>query len=488
MKKIVFYTFLISLPAFTGCKKFLEKEPDNRTNVTTPGQVTQLLVTAYPKAAYINFCEALSDNAEDKGQGGNLDPESVKVNRQSFLFQDVDSKDLDSPEFYFHACYKAIAAANEALEVISRASKPSDFSAQKGEALVARAYSHFMLVTLFARAYDPATAASDPGIPYVVTPEKQVFRKYERKTVQFTYDMIEKDLTEGMALIEDRIYADAPKFHFNQKAAHAFAARFYLYKRDYPKVITHASQAVTGAVAENLRPWNTTYINLQYLDLQAAYTKADEPANILLQEANSVWGRSYPSYQYGLGNDVYENVLTGDNPTGGQLAVGYKVFGANPQVYNVPKFSEHFVYASATANFGDPYNMIPLLTAEEVVFNRAEANIRMGNNNAALADLNAFVSRNIRNYNSATHDLTTQKVQSFYGGSVAGAMLNTVLYFKRAFYIHEGMRWFDIVRLKIPVTHRTTLGQTLTLTADDKRKLLQLPVEAKLSGVELNPR
>ena len=488
MKKLVFYSVLISLPAFTGCKKFLEKEPDNRTTVSTPEQVTQLLVTAYPKATYINFCESMSDNAEDKGQGSGPDPESIKVNRQSYLFQDVESKDLDSPEFYFHACYKAIAAANEALEVIAKASNPAQFSAQKGEALVARAYAHFMLVTLFARAYDPATASTDPGIPYVVTPEKTVFGKYERKTVQYTYEMIEKDLTEGLPLIEDRIYANAPKFHFNQKAAHAFAARFYLYKRDYQKVIVHANQAVTGSVAENLRPWNSTYINLQYLDLQAAYTKADEPANILLQEANSVWGRGYASYRYGLGNSVYENVLTGDNPTGGQLAIGYKVFGASPEVYNVPKFYEHFVYASATANFGDPYNTIPLFTAEEVIFNRAEANIRLGQYDAALADLNAWVSRNIRNYNSATHDLTVEKAQGFYGGTAANALLNTLLFFKRAFYIHEGMRWFDIVRLRIPVVHRTAEGQVYTLTADDKRKLLQLPLEAKLSGVELNPR
>jgi hypothetical protein len=487
MKKVIVYTFLISLPAFSGCNKFLEKEPDNRTTVTSPDQVTQLLVTAYPKANYISFCEAMSDNAEDKGKGG-ADPESDKVNRDSYFFQDVTSKDLDSPEFYFHACYKAIAAANQALEVINSAADPSAFNAQKGEALVARAYSHFMLVTLFSKVYDPATAATDPGIPYVLTPEKEVFGKYERKTVQYVYDMIEKDLTEGVPLVEDKIYDNAPKFHFTQKAAHAFAARFYLFKRNYAKVIEHANLAISGNVADNLRPWNTTYVNLEYFELQAAYTKAEERANILLQEANSLWGRSYASYRFGLYNGVYSNVLNGPNPTGGSLAIGYKVYGADPTVYNVPKFYEHFVYASATANFGDPYNTIPLFTAEEVIFNRAEANVMLGNTNAALNDLNAWVSRNILNYDPGIHNLTAAKVQSFYGGSLQSAMLQTVLHFKRAFYIHEGMRWFDILRLKIPVVHKTIDGQTLTLTADDNRRVLQLPSEATLSGVPLNPR
>src|SRR5215211_6724891 len=136
MKKIVLYIGLATVIGLTGCKKFLQKEPDNRTTPTSPDQVTQLLVSAYPKAGYLNFAESMSDNAEDKGTGyGGLDPESPKVNQQSFLFQDVESKDLDSPEFYFHGCYKAIAAANEALEIIARASNANDFKAQKGEAL-----------------------------------------------------------------------------------------------------------------------------------------------------------------------------------------------------------------------------------------------------------------------------------------------------------------------------------------------------------------
>ena len=226
---------------------------------------------------------------------------------------------------------------------------------------------------------------------------------------------------------------------------------------------------------------------MQVLELRATYTKAEEPANILLQEANSVWGRSYAAYRYGIFENIYRGLLTGSNPTEGDFAIGANVYGT-PEFYNVPKFEEFFVYASATANFGDPYNMIPLLTAEEVIFNRAEANIRLNNNTAALADINAWVSQNILNYNSSTHDLTITKAQNFYGGSASSALLSAVLHFKRVTFIHEGMRWLDILRLKLPVTHRTSEGQTLTLTADDKRKLLQLPVEVKQSGLELNPR
>ena len=89
-----------------------------------------------------------------------------------------------------------------------------------------------MLVTLFSKVYDPATAASDPGIPYVTEPEKEILKKYERKTVDFVYQMIEKDLMEGYPLINDQIYGNAPRLHFNRRAAAAFASRFYLFKSD----------------------------------------------------------------------------------------------------------------------------------------------------------------------------------------------------------------------------------------------------------------
>jgi tetratricopeptide (TPR) repeat protein len=488
MKRIIVYIFLISILPLAGCKKFLEKLPDNRTEVTSPEQVALLLTTAYPHASYILFSEAMSDNAEDKGGGGAGDPTDL-INRQSFLFQEVQSRELDSPEAYWDSCYKAIAVANQALEIIDNAADKSAFRPHRGEALLTRAYAHFMLVTLFSKVYDPATASSDLGIPYVTKPEKEVFAKYDRGTVASVYEMIEKDLKEGLSLVDDRIYGNAPKFHFTERAAHAFASRFYLFKRDYAQVIAHAGQAFTGSAAENLRPWNTTYSDLQYFDLQALYTKSTERANILLQEANSIWGRSYPLYRFGLGTDLLNELFLNQNVTGGAYAIRFNVYGS-VRFYNIPKFYEHFVRAGINADIGDPYNTIPLLTAEEVLFNRAEAYARLKNYPAALADLNAWISKNIRAYNSAQHDLTTKKVVDFYKlpADTSGALIRAALDFKRVTFMHEGLRWFDILRLKIPIVHTTDEGLRIQLGPNDNRRVLQLPQEASLSGIPLNPR
>ena len=52
----------------------------------------------------------------------------------------------------------------------------------------------------------------------------------------------------------------------------------------------------------------------------------------------------------------------------------------------------------------------------------------------------------------------------------------------------EGLRYWDVVRYKIPVTHKTYEGETNTLFPGDDRLVLQIPESAKLSGLELNPR
>jgi hypothetical protein len=56
-------------------------------------------------------------------------------------------------------------------------------------------------------------------------------------------------------------------------------------------------------------------------------------------------------------------------------------------------------------------------------------------------------------------------------------------------FIHEGMRWFDIRRLDIPVTHVLDDGSVIELAAEDLRKQIQIPKTAvDVSGLEPNPR
>lgn len=482
MQRTALYILLSATLGFAGCKKYLEKAPDSTwTQLDTPEKVSQLLGTAYPQSNYMAFCEAISDNAEDKGKGTD-----ERVNRDPFYFNDVQANDEDCPEAYWAAAYTAIAVTNNALLACNNAKDSAAYSEQKGEALVARAYAHFMLVNFFSKFYDSTTAATDPGIPYVTEPEDVVMKQYERKTVAYVYEQIEKDLLQGLPLIRDDHYK-VPRYHFNQAAAYAFATRFYLYKKQYAKVVEYAAKVFpANNIGDNMRPWNTDYSALTPAGLWNIYANSLEKANLLLVETPSTFGRYVQSYRFGMTYSIYRQVL-GSNATGGDWA--YPVYTQGEQNYFVPKITEYFVKSSVNASIGTAYVMVPLFTTEEVLFNRAEANAYLNKTPEVIADLNLYASKRISFYDAAYNTLTLSSLKAYYGISdTKTTLIQTILDFKRTEYIQEGMRWFDLMRYKTPVVHYTRAGEVLTLSADDLRRVFQIPASAKTSGLTLNPR
>lgn len=475
------YILIAAIPVLlAGCNKYLDKVPDSTwTELDTPEKVAQLLGTAYPQSNYMTFCESMSDNVADKGKGTD-----EKANRDAYYFNDVAANDEDTPEAYWMAAYAAIAAANNALIACNKATDTAAYSRQKGEALVCRAYAHFMLVTFFSKAYD-STSATDAGIPYVTEPEDVVMKQYERKTVAYVYEQIEKDLLEGLPLIRDDKYS-VPRYHFTQAAAYAFATRFYLYKKDYQKVLEYAAKVFPGGdLAENMRPWNTSYMYMTPAELLNTYSNAEEKANLLLVETKSTWGRYYFNYRFAMNYSKYQEMLR-YNVTEGNWC--FPIYTSGSDNYLIPKMNEYFVKLSVNATIGDPYVMIPLFTTEEVLFNRAEANAYLGNTSAVLSDLNLYASKRIVNYDATTYNITLAALKTWYGGDDRTAMINGIIDFKRVEYIQEGMRWFDLMRYHVPVTHTTMQGEKLTLEAYDLRRVLQIPASAKTSGIALNPR
>jgi len=487
--KTYLYPIIAIVLVMSGCSEFLSETPDNRTQLDTKEKIAELLVSAYPEANYITFCEAMSDNVED-----NPSASKDARNADPYFWRDATSTDQDSPEYYWNACYAAIAATNHALAHISSVADSADYNDQKGEALVARAYSHFMLVNLFAKTYDAQTAGYSPGIPYVTKPETVSFKTYERGTVQSVYDKIEKDLLAGMALLNDDAYekgTDATgvsSYHFTRAAAHAFAVRYYLFRRDYEKVLEHANQVFrNNDFAANLRPWNSAYRSYSASELMAAYTKSSENANLLLCETASEWARSFNGLEYATGALRYREMFA-STPAGGRYA--FSTFYSSAGVYFIYKFREHFVRIGTNATTGYPYTIVPLFTAEEVLLSRAEAYAMLNRFHEAMADLNLWASTRIADYDPTQHTITYNKLYNYYQlTSNQESIVACALDFRRVEFLHEGLRWFDIQRHRIPVTHTTHTGETMTLGADDPRRVLQIPREAvAMGGLEPNPR
>jgi hypothetical protein len=214
-----------------------------------------------------------------------------------------------------------------------------------------------------------------------------------------------------------------------------------------------------------------------------------EYQTLLLIETASSWART-TSPRYGFGQ-IQNNEMFTPNVTGARWAYKSAYYGV-PH-YTMLKWNEYFVRTSPNATIGFPYTIVPVLTADEALLNRAEAYASAGQNALALADLNTYASTRILNYNSTTHAVTLAKIAAFYGTTDAKAgLIATILDFKKKEFTQEGLRWFDILRYKLPVQHRVYKVngsfETITLTADDPRKLFQLPNQVTLSGIAQNPR
>lgn len=491
------YIYCIAVAGLTvtaaGCKKYLEQTPDLRTQLNSKEKVAQILVSAYPKSEYLSFTENGSDNAEDKGPSTEYSANSASDSWEAaYFWRDYQNgaQVIGSTDHYWNETYLAIASANNALQYIEEHPEDLSLIPYKGEALVARAYAHFMLVSLYAKTYEVGGANNSAGIPYVTKPETIVAGKYERETVAATYEKIERDLTEGIPLLNNSAYKVA-KYHFTINAASAFAARFYLFKGDYAKVITYAGNVLQNStqVKSLLRPWNTTYGALVPDDFNTRFTQSSQNSNLLMSEANSVWARNF-RIRYSLGPTILATAVTGGNVSGGNYA--YRQFNREP-FYSFRKFKELFFESQIGSGFGQPYIMVPLFTAEELLMNRAEAYTMLNQNDAALQDINDFMSTRIISYSPTGNNISLSRIADFYGTADAKAgLIKTILDLKRVEFISEGIRWFDLNRHKLPIRHSVLdanrVATYIELKADDPRRVFQLPAAVTRAGLALNPR
>ncbi|WP_312364441.1 RagB/SusD family nutrient uptake outer membrane protein [Sphingobacterium sp.] len=493
MKKVFNKILMIACVAtLVSCNKYLDQEPDMRVELDKKEKIASLLVSAYPKKNYLVFAEVASDNVEDKKAANSMhsDPPYPDL----YNWSDVLLDEVGTPTDFWNATYEAISASNHALKAIEDGKFGSEIDQYKGEALIARAYNHFMLSVFFAKPYNKDGNNSSPGIPYVKEPNVTVFGNYTRSTVGENYIEIEKDLTEGLKLVNGGKW-DVPKYHFTPAAAHAFAARFYLFKKEWDKVIEHVTAIFpNGGIKNSLRPINSTMTNYTFAQYKQEYNMADKAYNLLLTETYSRYQRSsgIGGSRYGMGETkvalhnattVYGAAFRSNNAVGVWQAPNY--------ILN--KFYEYFHYTNVAAGIGLPYMMQALFTVDEALINRAEAYVQKGQYDLAISDLNDFASVRITSYSSANHAFTIEKAKAFTGAlDDKTAMLKAILDIKQKAFMQEGIRWMDIIRHDLSIGHNhfdsKGLERVDSLKAGDPRRVFQLPVQAINNGLKPNER
>lgn len=500
--KLILFLGIILLG--TSCSDYLSETPDNRTTLDSSEKVAELLTNAYPLASYYYIAETMSDNVGDRETPANED----QFNTRLYSWDVPIEEEQDSPTFFWEASYKAIAQANYALQAIDEQDDGSEvWESLRGEALLCRAYAHFMMVNLWGKHYNSETASSDLGIPYVTEPETELIKEYERNTVEEVYNLIENDMLEGMELITNNY--DQPKYHFTSTAAYAFATRFYLFRGDankgesangdWDKVIDYANLALGANPQEKIR--DISYTNsLETYTALAYHTSPDNPANILLVDAPSWYSVNREPmriYRYGMDEEKVDELFYTPNPY--NKSWNYSLYGSSPNFY-VFKLDRYFKVTNINAQTGIDYVRNVVFSYDEVLLARAEAYAMIGSFDNSLNDLNTYLPEKTTSYNPSTDILSNDNIvtqnpnaseeyKPYYVLTPQQASyIGVIADMRRMEFYSEGLRWFDIKRFHLEVTHEIFNRDNLTLSADDNRRVLQIPSSAIAQGIEANPR
>ena len=512
---------------FTSCDSFLDEDPDNRATIDTEDKVVALLTSAYSSSGYTVINEMMSDNTDDMG------PRYVQYDdrfiSQAYHWQDITESDNDGVLNIWRGAYSAISSANHAIVAIEELGGPNTTKLKEclGEALICRAYYHFVLVNEFCLAYNPATSSKDLGIPYITEPETQLNPQHSRGTVAEVYENIEKDILAAIPLLGDTHYSQ-PKYHFNKQAALAFAARFFLNYQKWDLASKYATDCLGTNPVSLLRDWNEmqSYGITNDMDPRCnLYIKASNKCNFLLQTTISMVGFIFSNYGYitKYSHDSYistNETLQATNIWGESNSSTMRcptlVFKGGTMdralVAKLPRLCEETDPVSQTGYY---HSVVVPFRSDILLLERAEAYIMQKKYTEAAKDLTTWM----QNWTKSTLTLDPDTIQKFYNsfgyytstaptpkkhlnpsfeideeGSVQECMLQCVLNFKRIETIHEGMRWFDVKRYGINITRRVMNQDsecdhvTDSLGTNDLRRAIQLPFDIIAAGLERNPR
>ena len=543
INRIVRWSSLCVLCACCICScTALDEAPDNRTEIDTTDKIQKLLTSGYPVSTPAVICELSGDNLVDDNVVVPATHNDAYANfhEQAYAWEEIDNYSTgedDTPYAVWEANYQGIAVANHAIQAMLEMSEDPandrELAHSWGEAHLLRAYLHFVLVNVFAEAYkDEARSSAEVGIPYVSEVENTVNVDYSdpkfRKSVAEVYRLIERDILEGIDLIDDSKY-QVPAYHFNRNAAKAFAARFYLYKRDYEKCLKYANDVLGNT--PSLRNWKS--LNKNTIETKENdYNDEKQTCNYLIQATYSLqWRMLCTNARFAINTGT---TIKGSDGKSWRVpsSLDVTIWGSGPNWSGtLPAFSgmvyintygqqfgawlfrlyEYFEYTDKIAGIGYVHQIYQPFTADETILCRAEAKLYLGDRNGAIRDLELWTSSHL-----VTEALTLDRIKRKYrrdgnnndfvselypremgfekvleGDDLS--VLDCILHFRRIETIHEGLRWFDIKRYGIKVYHHYRDAHedeihTDSLTWDDPRRVLQIPDNVIQAGYPAGAR
>lgn len=445
IKRLLYITLgSASLLWHTGCRDYVEVTPQGKRALVNTNDYQLLIQNETDLRQSYTFPVYAADD-----YGVSYDPfENSMFSAQgaAYTWAATFVGDADDPDWTLF--YKQIYVCNTIIDEVrgSQGGTSQQKEQIRSQALVHRAYAYLMLVNSYARHYNKATAATDPGVPLLLKPD--LFASLTRASVQTVYDQVMADLKEAAAVLPAQATVTLLP---SSTAAYALMARAALYMADYTNAAAYADSALDRQSALlDLRTYatNTTTMPLTYQDpeIMLAKTVGTTTAYALTPELLSLFETG----------DLRYELFTAD--------------GANFQWSSFPGRGYWRVRLTNTGAYTGP-------AVPEMMLIHAEAAARNGKTAEVLDLLNKLREKRF-----------TADTYAELKANNADEALSLVLTERRRELMASGLRWFDQKRLNMEpafakTVTRTFRGQTFTLEPNSNRYLFPIPSK----NIQFNP-
>jgi len=402
---------------FHGCKKFLDLKPDKSLTTINNLEDLQSLLDNASLTKTTNLQDIIADDyylATETFHTLNSDA------RDAYIWSPTADGILN-----WKYNYQTIRVCNVVLSELKKLniSNQEDYNNIKGQALMKRAFSFFLLSQIFAPPFTDSTKGL-PSIPLRLLPD--IEKTYPRSTVEETYEQIINDLTMAIQLLPKNGEAMNRPDKANTSA---LLARIFLAIGDYKNALTYSNQYLEKN--EKLMDFNNLDPNL---------TSPIPPYN--------------EEICYNLITDGPLWTLRGANID--SILIGsYDSMDLRKKIFFERKNNGVYAFRGNYGSSGN-YNAFAGITVSEMMLIKAECLARKGDSILALDELNKLL---IKRFISG-------KFEPIILPTTSG-LLDRILQERRKELIFRSVRWSDIRRLNLE-------GKNIIMTRSVDDRIYQL--------------
>ncbi|MDR7131664.1 tetratricopeptide (TPR) repeat protein [Algoriphagus sp. 4150] len=417
MRISAYYLFLL-IALLLSCEGFLDEKPQKQMVIPNTLDDFQALLDAeprsmnsVPKMGFLSSDELFIDNS--------LLGQMTLEERGAYLWQpDLYLPNDAGVDWAFS--YRKVFYANLVIEGVRDYSPNSQEEKNRALQLDAaarfyRAFAHFSLVQEFAEPFNPQKPEAQ-GIP--LRKNADINATSERVSIGEVYNFVIEDLEVARELLPNK--ADIPT-RASKWAAEALLSRIYLSIQNYEKAMEHSSNALE--IDDSLMDYNDWDSGLRY-----SFPRFNAE---VIHHAHMFTGRFTSSTQTYVNPELYDLYDS--------LDLRKEVFfraSSTPGLYNV-----YGKYTGESTMYGG-------MATDEVLLDRAESAVRMGQREIALTDLNyLLMNRYVKGAFEAYQNLNEKE------------LLKIIMEERRKELVFRGVRWLDLRRYNQETEYAETLNR-----------------------------